>query len=102
MGTVEYQQTESWMWRIGIKSTAKIIIFGVIYELSKDDGFCEISLSDIANSFHINKRTVVRCVNHLEKEGFIYKETVPSEKGGKINRYRINTELVEEKKSLIR
>lgn len=101
MGTLQFQRTDSWMWKIGIKSTNAIVVFGLIYELSKDeDSFCTTSLSNIAESFNLSRKTVTRCVQHLEEEGLIYKDSVPmSIHGGKVNRYRINIETIDKRRT---
>lgn len=101
MGTLQFQRTDSWMWKIGIKSTNAIIVFGLIYELSKDeDSFCTTSLSNIAESFNLSRKTVTRCVQHLEEEGLIYKDSAPmSIHGGKVNRYRINIETIDKRRA---
>ena len=85
----------------GLSTNAKMV-YGTIYTVIMQFGRKVISMPEINERTHISKATITRCVEQLERAGWLYVIRYTDEKGHKRNAYSLNTQqLIDRQNELL-
>lgn len=75
----------------GLSTSAKMV-YGTVYTIIVQFGRKVISMPEINQRTHISQATIKRCVEQLERAGWLYVIRYTDEKGHKRNAYSLNTQ----------